>query len=219
MTGENEPGRGQPHYEFEDGMRVPVEWSVVQGFKKHYATEELAQRMCTSIWIETIAINLRYGINALNVLQPIFDLENGSNVSRTKKATPFKGKILQRLWHKHYFSARFLPANIQAGLGRDGIKQILLDVMGGEIDETKTITEADMREFVRRVVTDPLDRREETSTRTGEWIVYLPRRDGNYYLTLATHATTDDQVFQRIGAECPRDFPEIMQWISEARDV
>lgn len=217
MTSDDAPRRGNPYYEFDDGANIAVEWSVIDGFKKRYATEDLAKRMCTSIWVETIALDQRYGINVLNVLQPIFDLENGSNMSRTKLPTSFTGKILKGLWHKHYFSARFLPGNILAGLGGNGIQKILLDVMGGQIDETRRITKADVREIAQRVVTEPLNRREGTSTLTGEWIIYLPRPDGNYYLTLATHTTTDEEIFQRIETECPRDFPSIMDWINEAR--
>ncbi|MBW9074388.1 hypothetical protein [Agrobacterium deltaense] len=201
---------------FSDGVRVVIERVLVEGLKRHYAGEQLSRRISTSLWIEAAALNRRYDINFLSMLQPIFDLENGTNLSRTKAATPFTREPLRGLWHKHFFSGRFVAANIVAGLRGKGIEKILIDVLG-EPDGSKTISREDVSEIARRVVEEPLNHRSSMRTMTGEWIIYLPRPDGNIYLSIGTHSTPDDVHYRNIMENCSRDFPDLLKWLNVAK--
>ncbi|NTA46859.1 hypothetical protein G6L34_01970 [Agrobacterium tumefaciens] len=201
---------------FSDGARVGIERSFVEGLKRHYTDEQLSRRISTSLWIEAAALNHRYGINFLSMLQPIFDLENGTNLSRTKAATPFTREPLRGLWHKHFFSGRFVAANIASGLRGKGIEKIVTDVLG-EPDGSKTISREDIAEIARRVVEEPLNHRSSKRIMTGEWIIYLPRREGNIYLSIGTHSTPDDIHYRNVIENGSRDFPDLLKWLNVAK--
>ena len=201
---------------FTDGLQVRVEPTFVEGLKRHYAGEKLAQRIATSLWVEAAALNRRYGIDFLSMLQPIFDLENGTNLSRTKTATAFTREPLKGLWHKHFFSARFVAANIAAGLRGKGIEKILIEVLGVP-DGSKTISRENVSEIAQRIVEEPLTHRSSMGTMTGEWIIYLPRPEGNIYLSIGTHNTPDDVQYRNILENCSRDFPELVCWLNDAK--
>lgn len=201
---------------FSDGVNVRIDQSLVDGLKLHYAGEKLSRRISTSLWVEAAALNRRYDINFLEIFQPIFDLENGTNLSHTKAATPFTREPLKGLWHKHFFSGRFVAANIASGLRGKGIEKIILNVLG-EPDGSKTISREDVSEIATRVVEEPLNHRISNEIMTGEWIIYLPRPDGNIYLSIGTHGTHDDVHYSNIIENCSRDFPDLLKWLAIAK--
>jgi hypothetical protein len=211
-------GAGQSVYVFEDGKSLLISDTMIVAVKERYVTALLASRISRAFWLDIIAINSRYGIEFLSMLQPVLDLENGTNNSRTKPATQFNKEPLKGLWHKHFFSARFLAGNISAGLGKKGMRKIVLDVVG-EPDGTKVFTWAHLAEISARIVNQPLTQRAASGTRTGEWVIFLRRPEGNFYLSIAAHRMRDQGIFDRIEQECSIDFPDLPTWLREAKGI
>lgn len=210
------PPEGTFFFQFSDGLTFSVDTNIIRSLRRRYVPEPLSQRMTTLLWVGMAAINSRYGISFEEMLAPIFDLENGTNRSGTKPATMFRRSVLKGLWHKHFFSARFLAANIEAGHGANGLRKIVEDV-AGKIDGTMPPTEEMIVEIARRAVHDPLDRRFSTGKATGEWVIFLPRPEGNHYLSVVVHKQPDNEILDQILTTAVYDFPEIAEWIEQAR--
>jgi hypothetical protein len=65
------------------------------------------------------------GINPYAVLDEIYILEGLTTMpTGTKKRSPFKGKVLQGLWHQHYKSGCFMAKNIVNTFGKEGNERL-----------------------------------------------------------------------------------------------
>lgn len=172
-------------------------------------------RMSELLWLDIYMLDWAFGISPQEILGAISELEVGASETGTKPPMPFTGQVLGGLWHKHYFAARFVPQNLLMGLGKNGLRRLVEEVM--DPAKSPTITKEMIAELARRVTQDNLESRDEAKRLTGEWVIYLPRPDGNYYLCCATHQTPDREILERIVANCTRDFPELPAWLEEAR--
>jgi hypothetical protein len=172
---------------------------------------ELNARMSELIWLDMYVLDTAYGVSAPEILQSIRDLEAGESPTGIKPATQFTREPLKGFWHKHYFSARFFASNLLLGLGKNGLERLATEIM--DPAKSPVITQEMIEELAYRVSTEPYETRHENGKLTGEWIVYLPHQGKNYYLCCATHTTGDQIIFDRIMANCTRDFPHLEEWL------
>jgi len=171
-----------------------------------------SSRIGRCLWFDLLVLTLRYKIDLLSVLQPLLDLEYGETPNGTKRATPFTRLPLKGLWHKHWFSARFMPANILAATQRKGSMDWIWDIA----KEGDPLTEQLIGQIAHHMTIGAYESRYAAKQITGEWIIYLPRAGLNYYLCLGTHETGDKRLDEKIRELCVLDFPDIAQWIAEA---
>lgn len=172
---------------------------------------ELLTRISELFWFDTYCLNEFFGIHPRDILLSVKELELPGSVSRTKPAQPLNGASLKGLWHKHYFAAKFLARNIQLGLGRNGMRKLILE----EIPIGEIPTEEMVSRLAKRVVDEPISSRSAASKMTGEWIIFLPHHGKNYYLCLGLHGT-DPHIADRIREHCTRDFPDVLEWWKQA---
>jgi hypothetical protein len=182
----------------------------------YLGTSELASRMSELLWLDIHTWETAYGINASEVLQVIQDLEHGETGSRAKPATRFKKPPLKGLWHKHVFSARFIPKNISLALTNGRLRKIVTDVVG---TDGSPFTMEKIVELRDRVIENPFRERAAANKLTGEWIVYLAHDAKNYYLCCGAHNDGDQFIYVRIAQHCRRDFPDLRPWMREAEDL
>jgi hypothetical protein len=175
----------------------------------------LASRMSKLIWLDIYTLDHLFGVSAQEILWVIQQLENGDRDKGTKPATQFRYMPLKGLWHKHYFSARFLPKNICLSLGEDGVERLAFEVL--DPSKSPIFTREMIEELARRIAEEPFEKRYEQKRLTGEWIIFLKRDDGNYYLCCGTHKDGDQYIYDRIVQNCIRDFPNLLDWIKEAQ--
>lgn len=146
------------------------------------------------------------GIDPAYIVTEIRHLEEGTQ-SRTKPEEEFKHPPLRGLWHKHFFSARFLPANIAIEHGKKGVAKILAS------KNLSVQTEEDARllsiEIAREIVTGAFEQRSERQALTGEWIVFAKHDGQNYYLRACKHSdpSNDQKLYNEIEQACFRQFP------------
>lgn len=173
---------------------------------------------------QCLALRLQYysslrTLNKSSVLDEIALLEktSTSRPTGTKAAEKFRGPILGRFWHKHYFDAKHLPQNIlNKWFGDYAVKQGLLKMKLHEVlmvDEDDTdmekYWEAKANHVSHALVYGGIEARRDRGALTGEWIVYYEHAGLNYYLDLADHKELDDQqkLFNRLRDECAWEFP------------
>lgn len=208
---------GELGFAFSDGVDCSFSVHEVLAYRNRWVRIDVVDRVSLPLVVGLMALELRYQMEPWLTLQALYDLEDGTNRGGTKRPTPFRstGK-LSGLWHKHYLSPRFMPANILAELGKDGLERIVLDVMG-EPDGIKTIKEHHIKEIAQRATTDPLDKSFRQQRGTGEWIVYLPYEGRNYYLSCETHKTGDKQILRNVMLSQETDFPRLTDWLIRVR--
>lgn len=174
-----------------------------------------SDRIGRCFWFDLLILMNRYGIDMHDVLLPVLHLENGEPPTGVKPATSFKHPPLGGLWHKHWFSARFMPANILAVTQRKRSMDWIWDVA----KEGDILTEELINQIAHRMTVGAFESRHAAKQITGEWIIFLPRSGLNYYLCLGTHGTGDDRLAEKITTLCVRDFPELLGWIAEAAAI
>lgn len=129
----------------------------------------------------------------------------------TKKAAPFKGDLLQGLYHKHWFQASNLPhvlLQLNEAMGEQLIMRAMAEKYGRGNVYGRTIDEADVRLMADASVNKALDYVTRKSELTGEWIVFARLSGRNIYLALAGHDDPDEKVL-RYCQHSLLEFPEL----------
>jgi len=150
------------------------------------------------------------GIESHFILEELKALEGRPNFApATKPPTQFTEKPLEGMWHKHFFSARFVPQNIAVHMNKKKVAETVNRIM----DPTKSpvVTKEMITELADAVTQDVLKERVSQGKLTGEWIVFAKHNGQNYYLTLTTHpsdrGTGDQDIFDEIKAMTYVQFP------------
>ena len=146
-----------------------------------------------------------------DVLDEIKYLEGCSKTTKTKAASEFKGKYLRGLWHKHFFSDRFLARNIinywkMDKKGKGKFDEMITDVFQESVSEY--ITDEMTNVLSYRLTDEPLKNRILKGSSTGEWIVFAKNNNSNHYLVLGRHGD-DENICNLIKNYCMTEYPFI----------
>jgi len=181
----------------------------------YLGASELASRTSELFWLDVYTWQTVFGISAGDVLDSIRDLEDGELKSIVKPATQFMKPPLKGLWHKHVFSARFIPKNISSALGKHGVRKIVTDVVGTDGSLFTLEKAADLAD---RLINQSFEKRATANALTGEWIIYLQYKAKNYYLCCGVHNDEDQYIYDRIVEHCVRDFPWLSAWLKSSTE-
>jgi hypothetical protein len=173
-------------------------------------------RVAELFWFDLYVLQTLGSVDPQLVIESIRTLELGRS-DGVKAATQFQRLPLRGLWHQHYFSPRFVPKNMQLGLGRDGLRRTVAEVLNP--DRSSVITQEMISELAHRVTVESIERRAAQNQLTGEWIIFVKVDNLNYYLCLADHQTGDQRIYDRIVDQCIRSFPDLLQWLELARSL
>lgn len=148
------------------------------------------------------------GIDPFQVSDEIRSLEKADARSMTKPASQYcrDSSPLKGLWHKHYFSARFLLKNLQLQHASGGWLTTLVEEVF-DPKKSEWITPEMIGELAHRATHGALEERSANKKVTGEWIVFAKYEGQNYYLSLANHTDGDQLIYNNIKAACWQQFP------------
>ncbi len=167
-------------------------------------SKEVGSRISELFWLDLYVFGQEFGINPDDVLREIKNLELGKTDPQTKPASQFLRKPLKGLWHKHFFSAHFVPHNISNALKGGVLEKLVNEVL--DPNKSLLITKEMIRELSHRVIHESIEDRANNNNLTGEWLVFAKHNQNNYYLCLNTHNAGDQMIFDRIKSNCQRDF-------------
>ena len=193
-----------------DGKDVTVTNDELSNFVQYLGlNQDLISRISELFLVDLFIYATEFGINPLMITEELDNLENGDGNTETKLATEFRRPPLQGLWHKHFFCQHFVAHNIINALGRNGTEDIIKAVM----DESGNthFTEENLSEIAKRITNNPITNRANNKALTGEWIVFAKHDGKNYYLCLNTHEAGDQNVADRIQANCISKFSFLTQ--------
>lgn len=164
---------------------------------------------------ELLVLGRTRKVNPFQIMSEIRLLEGHDGREGTKPESPFKQKPLSGLWHKHYFTARFLPKNILNHVKSGQLDAAIEKVLSA--DEDSSNIEKVAGRIAHEVVIGSYEQRVSERKLTGEWIVYAKHLGSNYYLCLANHQDGDSAVYDKIRAACWEQFPFLEQIMAGAR--
>lgn len=118
------------------------------------------------LWLDLYIFDQEYGIDPNDVLREIKNLELGETDPQTKPASQFLHEPLKGLWHKHFFTAHFVPHIISNAL-KGGVLEKLVNEA---LDSKKS--SANTREMFGKFVHGTIEDRANYNKLTGEWIVF-----------------------------------------------
>lgn len=188
--------------------------------KKNVAlSQPYSHRISQNLALKLQLLSSLRRINKSAVLDEIALLEKTptSHPTGTKKAEKFKGPILGRFWHKHYYDSRHLAHNFHnKWFGNYALKHELFKEKLHEILMTK-VDDTDMEKYrlimanliSHTVVYDGIESRRKRGALTGEWLIYYVHNELNYYLDLAHHGEIKDpkKLFERLRDGSEWEFP------------
>lgn len=139
------------------------------------------------------------------ILEEIEHLEGIRKVTRTKKEEEFKREYLRGLWHKHFFSDRFIYRNIINYWEMEKKNSRKLDRMVDEVIKSSKPEDIDYW-ISHKLVDEPFKNKILNGACTGEWIVFAKNNETNYYLTLGKHGN-DQNIYELIKCYCFTEYP------------
>jgi hypothetical protein len=178
----------------------------VEEFAADYNVESVAPGRISLLFKADLLMHSELnGIDPTTVLYSIRDLESGEITKSTKPATQFTREPLRGFWHKHFFSAHFVPQNIALHLQ----KRKLHEVVERVLDPVKypVITKEAIAELTSELIEGSLEQRNADGKLTGEWIIFAKHDEQNYYLCMALHESGDDVSLRRMESICFQEFP------------
>ncbi|MFA1677033.1 hypothetical protein ACDY97_31050 [Rhizobium mongolense] len=166
---------------------ITITTEGLDAFKTRFVRdEELLSRMSESWWFHVFVHMIEFGIDPAEIMDAVYNVEASEPHSDVKPATDFKDMSFKALWHKHYFSARYLP-KIFPALGGNRLKNMVDEIL----DPVKypVITPQAIDELAQAIATLPVEKRDADGKMTGEWVIFAKHGGRNYYV-----GRQDDQV-------------------------
>jgi hypothetical protein len=150
------------------------------------------------LMLELATLHWKRTVSTCSIIDSLARLE-GDLVWATalKQPTRYKGTYLERLWHFHFYDARFLAKNIdneikaEAGRLPRRLQRIFRDFAGQRFESAAG-------RIAHEVVMGSYQNRVDRRALTGECIVFDGLELHNYYLTLRLHDEDDADVRARI---------------------
>lgn len=195
------------------GQPQQITSAQLKEFAETYEMDAIAPGRYSSLFIlNLLLLGKTSMVDPAHVIVELRALE-GKGSSFTKPATEFRGKHLRGLWHKHFLPP--LPSamahNITNQLGKDGLRQLVEEVMDPRISET--FTKEMLDELTKRVVNDSFLQRADDNRLTGEWIVFAKEGGQNYYLGIWPHTQGDESIANSLRTACLPQFPFLEKYL------
>lgn len=183
--------------------------------ERYLIAPDLHERICWLL-LADMSINLDVnGISPFSISDQIRHLESeAGRGSHMKKATQFMRPPLYPLWHQHYFSAHFLARNIYEEFKRGGSgEKIIKEIFDPQ--KSDVVTQEMISELSHRTTVELFERRANENRSTGEWLVFAEYGGEKYYLCMATHATPDQTIYEKLKLVCRMQFPFLEPFASD----
>ena len=188
---------------------VTVTHEQLGRYADNVGLSRVAAGRCSWVFLMDVLLHEEiYGIEPWGIVEEVRSLECGRVSARsTKPASLFEREPLCSLglWKKHYFSARFVAHNIKNQLGRGKLRGLVNEILDPQ--NPRIIRKEMITKLAHAATVEQIEQREAAGELTGEWIIFAKHDGHNYYLCLATHASGDRTIYDRVTSTCFPQFP------------
>lgn len=187
----------------EKTIKLEITQEILQNISDMYELSHIIPGRYSNLFLIDLYVAQHYGINIFAIVDEIKYLESLRGSIGTKPESQFKHEPLKKFFHKHFFSAHFIPKNIQNNWPKAKLEAVIKKIFSKE----KVITDKMIRELVCEIITPSIPERAQSKKLTGEWIIYGKHDYKNYYLGLGEHSQSDLVLFNRLKHHCEPQFP------------
>lgn len=179
-------------------------------------------RISSNLLVSMVLVHNDSPLNIHNIVAEIRYLEGLILHTKSKAESKFDNSSLKGLMKKHFYDPVYFLKNVGASYNLAYEAQVEKNKLQGiETEKTKKEKEKEKekpllkmatehmqtlpkKEVIERIVYDltigDLKAREEAGKKlTGEWLVYKKYNGKNYYLTLANHKDSDEEILSRVN--------------------
>lgn len=165
-------------------------------------------RVSTVLLAQMYASEKNRVYDTYNLTMPIKVLEGIIGSDATRKEEAFRHEPLKGFYKKHFFSPRFLIKNIENyNKSKAGHENFCAAFDTYSQTEKPTVFDGRFAAYLSYHTTvTPYEEKHKNKCITGEWVVFFKDKISglNYYLTLAFHQETNDEIYEKI--KMARDF-------------
>lgn len=167
-------------------------------------------RLSTLLLAQSYSSEINRVFNISDITHPIKVLEGLVSFDSTGPADQFNHPPLKGLYKKHFSSPRFLGKNlrnfIRSKEGGQHFNRVWEEA--AKVSNSQYINETFTKYIARHMVVDPIAMKSASNRMTGEWVVFHRHDGANFYLTIAFHGETNDQIYEKVVLACESDdFP------------
>jgi hypothetical protein len=164
-------------------------------------------RISSILLAQAYASEMHHVFSTFDLTHAIKVLEGLVTADSTGEAEQFRHPPLTGLYKKHFTSPRFLIKNLQNFLQSKLGKQHFYKVWDEAIKagDSSMVNEKFIQHLVHHVTIDTIAIKSELKKMTGEWIVFHKHKGENFYLSIAFHEETNEQIHQKIVQACEFD--------------
>lgn len=159
-------------------------------------------RISTILLAQMYASEKNRVFNTYDLTMPIKILEGITGGDATRKEEAFRHKPLKGFYKKHFFSSRFLIKNIaNYNKSKAGHENFFTAFDSYLQTEKPTVFDDKFAAYLSYHTTvTPYEEKYKNKYITGEWIVFFKEKISglNYYLTLAFHQESNDEIYKKI---------------------
>ena len=167
-------------------------------------------RLSTVLLAQSYSSDINRVFDTFDLTHPIKVLEGLASSDGTGSAEQFRYAPLIGLYKKHFTSPKFLVRNLLNFLRSKEGNRHFNNVWdkAAKASASDYIDETFTKYLTHHMVVDPIAIKSASNRMTGEWVVFHTHEGANYYLTIAFHGETNDQIHQKVLLACEFDkFP------------
>lgn len=164
-------------------------------------------RVSTVLLAQIYVSEINRVFDAKDLVHPIKVMEGLTSSDSTRPPDQFLHPPLTGLYKKHFISPRFIVENLfnflrskEGGRHFNAVWEEASKVSGSEL-----INETFTKYLSHRMVIDPIGIKSSSNRLTGEWVVFHKHHGVNYYLTIAFHGETNEQIHKKVVLACKFD--------------
>ncbi len=203
-------GMGTYKTRMPDGTEIHAPESSLIEFADEIGLNAIAPSRYSKLFVFKLWLYVHVeGIEIPFILEELKALEGLTNKAvATKPAAEFTRPPLKGLWHKHFFSARFVGYNIATHMLGKRLEETVRRIF--DPARSPTVTRGMIEEMAHALSHGALEERERQGKLTGEWIVFAKHQGQNYYLTLDIHPrdrSGDQKIYDEISRMAYAELP------------
>ena len=164
-------------------------------------------RLSTVLLAQLHSSEINRVFDTKDLTHPIKVMEGLASSDPTPPPDQFLHPPLTGLYKKHFTSPRFIVKNLLNFLrSKEGDRHFnAVWDEASKVSESNIINETFTKYLSHHMVVDPIEIKSGSNRLTGEWVVFHRHHDLNYYLTLAFHGETNEQIHKKVVLACEFD--------------
>lgn len=164
-------------------------------------------RLSTVLLAQIYASEVNRVFDTKDITHPIKVIEGLTSSDPTAPPDRFLHPPLTGLYKKHFTSPRFIVKNLLNFLrSKEGDRHFnAIWEEASKVSGSKIVNETFTKYLSHHMVVDPIEIKSMSNRLTGEWVVFHKHQNLNYYLTIAFHGETNEQIHKKVAYACEFD--------------